>query len=42
MLIAAGGWLPPFGGAIFQDIIDFAAVLKRAARRYSGWRASDY
>ena len=27
MLIAFGGWLPPVGGAISQELIDLAAVL---------------
>jgi heavy metal translocating P-type ATPase len=35
MVIAFGGWLPPVGGAIFQEVIDLAAVLN--ALRRSNW-----
>ena len=39
MFIAFGGWLPPVGGAIFQEVIDLAAVLNASARRRSRGRA---
>jgi cation transport ATPase len=33
MVIAFGGWLAPVGGAIFQEIIDPAAVLNALRAR---------
>ena len=42
MLIAFGGWLPPVAGAIFQEVIDLAAVLNALACRRSGGELSDY
>jgi P-type E1-E2 ATPase len=27
MFVAFGGWLPPVGGAVFQEVVDLAAVL---------------
>ena len=30
MFVAAGGWLPPVGGAVAQEIIDLLAVLNAA------------
>ncbi len=46
MVIAAGGYLPPVAGAITQELIDVAAVLKcasrgRCQRRFSGMRVSE-
>ena len=40
MFIAFGGWLPPVGGAVFQEVIDLAAVLNALARRRS-WRRAE-
>jgi len=42
MLIAFGGWLPPVGGAIFQEIIDLAAVLNALRAAVPGGKLSDY
>jgi len=42
MLIAFGGWLPPVGGAIFQEIIDLAAVLNALRAAVPGGELSDY
>jgi heavy metal translocating P-type ATPase len=42
MVIAFGGWLPPVGGAIFQEIIDLAAVLNALRAAVPGGELSDY
>ena len=42
MLIAFGGWLPPVGGAIFQEVIDLAAVLNALRAAVPGGKLSDY
>ena len=42
MLIAVGGWLPPVGGAIFQEVIDLAAVLNALRAAVPGGEVSDY
>jgi P-type E1-E2 ATPase len=42
MLIAFGGWLPPVGGAIFQEVIDLAAVLNALRAAVPGEELSDY
>lgn len=42
MLIAFGGWLPPVGGAIFQEVIDLAAVLNALRAAVPGGELSDY
>jgi len=42
MLIAFGGWLPPVGGAVFQEIIDVAAVLNALRAAVPGGELSDY
>jgi heavy metal translocating P-type ATPase len=42
MLIAFSGWLPPVGGAIFQEIIDLAAVLNALRAALPGGELSDY
>ena len=42
MLIAFGGWLPPVGGAVFQEIIDLAAVLNALRAAVPGGALSDY
>ncbi len=42
MLIAFGGWLPPVGGAIFQEAIDLAAVLNALRAAAPGGKLSDY
>ena len=42
MLIAFGGWLPPVGGAVFQEVIDLAAVLNALRAAVPGGKLSDY
>lgn len=42
MLVASGGWLPPVGGAIFQEVIDLAAVLNALRAAVAGSELSDY
>jgi cation transport ATPase len=42
MFIAFGGWLPPVGGAIFQEIIDLAAVLNALRAAVPGGELSNY
>jgi len=42
MFIAFGGWLPPVGGAIFQEVVDLAAVLNALRAAVPGGELSDY
>ena len=42
MCIAFGGWLPPVGGALFQEIIDLAAVLNALRAAVPEGELSDY
>jgi P-type E1-E2 ATPase len=42
MFIAFGGWLPPVGGALFQEIIDLAAVLNALRAAVPEGALSDY
>jgi cation transport ATPase len=42
MVIAFVGWLPPVGGAVFQDVIDLAAVLNALRAAFPGGELSDY
>lgn len=42
MTIAAAGLLPPVSGAVFQEIIDLAAVLNALRASISGGALSDY
>jgi heavy metal translocating P-type ATPase len=42
MLIAFGGWLPPVSGAVFQELIDLAAVLNALRAAVPGGELSDY
>jgi len=42
MIIAFGGWLPPVGGAVFQEVIDLAAVLNALRAAVPGGALSDY
>jgi heavy metal translocating P-type ATPase len=42
MFIAFSGWLPPVGGAIFQEVIDLAAVLNALRAAIPGGELSDY
>jgi heavy metal translocating P-type ATPase len=42
MFIAFGGWLPPVGGAVFQEVIDLAAVLNALRAAIPGGELSDY
>ena len=42
MFIAFGGWLPPVGGAIVQEVIDLAAVLNALRAAVPGGELSDY
>jgi P-type E1-E2 ATPase len=42
MFIAFGGWLPPVGGAMFQEVIDLAAVLNALRAAVPGGELSDY
>ena len=42
MLVAAAGWLPPVAGAMFQEVIDLAAVLNALRAAVPARRLSDY
>jgi len=42
MFIAFGGWLPPVGGAVYQEVIDLAAVLNALRAAVPGGDLSDY
>jgi heavy metal translocating P-type ATPase len=42
MFIALGGWLAPVAGAIFQEVIDLAAVLNALRAAVPGGELSDY
>ncbi|MGB2713953.1 MAG: heavy metal translocating P-type ATPase [Vicinamibacterales bacterium] len=42
MFIAFGKWLPPVGGAVFQEVIDLAAVLNALRAAVPGGELSDY
>jgi heavy metal translocating P-type ATPase len=42
MFIAFGGLLPPVGGAVFQEVIDLAAVLNALRAAVPGGELSDY
>jgi cation transport ATPase len=42
MFIAFGGWLLPVGGAIFQEVIDLAAVLNALRAAVPGGELSEY
>ena len=42
MVIAFGGWLPPVGGAVYQEVIDLAAVLNALRAALPGGELSDY
>jgi cation transport ATPase len=42
MSIAFGGWLPPVGGAVVQEVIDLAAVLNALRAAVPGGELSDY
>ncbi|MGE3510913.1 MAG: heavy metal translocating P-type ATPase [Vicinamibacterales bacterium] len=42
MFVAFGGWLPPVGGAVFQEVIDLAAVLNALRAAVPGGELSDY
>ena len=42
MLLAFGGHLPPVAGAIFQEVIDLAAVLNALRAAFPGGGLSDY
>ena len=42
MFIAFGGWLPPVGGAVFQEVIDVAAVVNALRAAVPGGELSDY
>jgi heavy metal translocating P-type ATPase len=42
MFIAFGGWLPPVAGAVFQEVIDLAAVLNALRAAIPGGELSDY
>ena len=42
MVIAFAGWLPPVGGAVFQEVIDLAAVLNALRAAVPGGELSDY
>ena len=42
MLVAFGGWLPPVSGAVFQELIDLAAVLNALRAAVPGGELSDY
>jgi cation transport ATPase len=42
MLVAFAGWLPPVSGAVFQEVIDLAAVLNALRAATPGGRLSDY
>jgi heavy metal translocating P-type ATPase len=42
MVVAFGGWLPPVGGAVFQEAVDLAAVLNALRAAVPGGALSDY
>jgi len=42
MLFASAGYLPPVGGAVFQEVIDLAAVLNALRAGTPGGALSDY
>jgi heavy metal translocating P-type ATPase len=42
MGFAFGGWLPPVAGAVFQEVIDLAAVLNALRAAVPGGELSDY
>ena len=42
MFIAAAGWLPPVAGAVFQEVIDLAAVLNALRAAIPRGELSDY
>ena len=42
MFLALGGWLAPVGGAVFQEVIDLAAVLNALRAAVPGGELSDY
>jgi heavy metal translocating P-type ATPase len=42
MFIAFAGWLPPVAGAVFQEVIDLAAVLNALRAAAPGGKLSDY
>ncbi len=42
MSIAFAGWLPPVAGAVFQEVIDLAAVLNALRAAVPGGELSDY
>ncbi len=42
MLVAFGGLLPPVAGAVFQEVIDLAAVLNALRSAIPGEDLSDY
>jgi heavy metal translocating P-type ATPase len=42
MSIAFAGWLPPVAGAVFQELIDLAAVLNALRAAVPGGELSDY
>lgn len=42
MLLAFAGYLPPVGGAVFQEVIDLAAVLNALQTGKAGGALSDY
>jgi cation transport ATPase len=42
MVIAFAGWLPPVAGAVFQEVIDLAAVLNALRAGSAGGELSDY
>ena len=42
MFIAFGGGLPPVAGAVFQEVIDLAAVLNSLRAAVPGGKLSDY
>ena len=42
MFIAFGGWLPPVAGAVFQEVIDLAAVLNALRAAVPAGSLSDY
>ena len=42
MGFAFAGWLPPVAGAVFQEVIDLAAVLNALRAAFPGGKLSDY
>ena len=42
MLLAFAGYLPPVAGAVFQEVIDLAAVLNALRAGAPGGALSDY